>query len=985
MVMKKSNLILMCGFVCLVAFNVFIASSRGAIDPESVQGAWLFDEGQGDEVLDSSGKDHHGSFTADDIQRVEGIFGGALEFFGGGEVVVPHDDAFTTPTFTLMAWVKVHEIPTGWTTRLLAKDGWPDRNYGIYVAPNSGVVHFAFCAPGQADVGNMNGNTPIADDQWHHIAMTYDLEMRRIYVDGKLDQESSMNIVPSENTVDIQIGTGPVGLMDEVLIANEAFAIEDIQTAMQQGVIQLLGGTKVASKPEPVNGAEDVIRDIKLSWQISDFAVTHNVYFDENLDAINADDPSALAAEGLDVNTLSFETPLDFGQTYYWRVDEVNGAPDFTVFTGDIWSFTVEPFAYPITNITATSSSNTPGMGPEKTIDGSGLNANDEHSTEQMDMWFSDVMDPQPAWIQYEFEKVYKLFELWVWNSNQMFETSFGIGAKDVTVEYSEDGVKWTLLGDVEFTQATGSADYTHNTTINIDNVLAKYVRLNINSNWKGLLPQYSLSEVRFFYIPVQAREPKPASGSKGVARDVVLDWRVGREAASHEVFFSQDKEAVTDGTAPMSTVSESSYQPAPLDFGQIYYWKVNEVNDTASTPSWEGIVWSFSTIEYFVVDDFESYNDLNEGEPGSNRIYLAWIDGFSNPAINGSTVGNLNVPFTEQAIVRSGRQSMPYLYDNGVGNSEATLTLSDKRNWTTGGVTELSVWFRGDPNNVAEKMYIALNGSAVVYHDNLNAPLRDTWTQWNIDLTRFADQGVSLDNVNSIAIGFGDKSNPSAGGSGTMLFDDITVGHPVSPVGLVAHFALENNTEDSSGNGHHGTVVGNPVYIDGLADLGMALEFDGTGAQYVDLGTFNPSEVTDKLSVCLWVKWNGLTSFWQGLIGKRDTWASNEMMWQIEANQTTGVVRFQREGISEIQSAVLPIGEWAHVAATFDGTTGRIYINGQMTGEGAFSLGSDPQAAIQFGASEANGGNSFNGALDDIRIYDFVLSDAEVLELAGK
>jgi hypothetical protein len=309
MVMKKFNLILMCGFVYLVAFDVFIPSSSGAIDPESVQGAWLFDEVQGDEVLDSSGKENHGSFTADDIQRVDGIFDGALEFFGGGEVVVPHDDAFTTPTFTLTAWVKVHEIPTGWTMRLIAKDGWPNRNYAMYVARGSGVVHFAFSSPGQTDVGNMNGNTTIADDQWHHVAMTYDLEMRRIYVDGKLDQESPMNLAPFENTVDIQIGTGPVGIMGEVLIATEAFAEEDIQTAMQVGLIELLGGAKVASKPEPANEAEDVVRDVGLSWQVSDFAVTHNVYFDASLDAINADDSRALVAEGLDVNALSFEMP----------------------------------------------------------------------------------------------------------------------------------------------------------------------------------------------------------------------------------------------------------------------------------------------------------------------------------------------------------------------------------------------------------------------------------------------------------------------------------------------------------------------------------------------------------------------------------------------------------------------------------------------------------------------------------------------------
>jgi len=75
--------------------------------------------------------------------------------------------------------------------------------------------------------------------------------------------------------------------------------------------------------------------------------------------------------------------------------------------------------------------------------------------------------------------------------------------------------------------------------------------------------------------------------------------------------------------------------------------------------------------------------------------------------------------------------------------------------------------------------MYVALNGSAVVTHDNPNAAQVDEWTQWNINLQGFADQGVNLANVNTIAIGFGDKNNPLAGGSGMMYFDDIRLYAP--------------------------------------------------------------------------------------------------------------------------------------------------------------------------------------------------------------
>jgi len=135
-------------------------------------------------------------------------------------------------------------------------------------------------------------------------------------------------------------------------------------------------------------------------------------------------------------------------------------------------------------------------------------------------MWLSDVAGPQPTWIRYEFDGIYTLHEMWVWNQNQVVEGSIGFGAKDVTIEYSTDGVDWLALGSFEFAQASGLDDYAHNTTVDFGGVPAKHVRLTINSNWGGIVPQYGLSEVRFLYIPTCAREPKPVSGATGVNPD---------------------------------------------------------------------------------------------------------------------------------------------------------------------------------------------------------------------------------------------------------------------------------------------------------------------------------------------------------------------------------------------------------------------------------------------------------------------------------
>ena len=236
-------------------------------------------------------------------------------------------------------------------------------------------------------------------------------------------------------------GNGEVflGDMDEVCIFNRALSLEEISLVMAGY------GGDAASNPSPKDGATDVPQDVVLSWDPLETAATRDVYFGTAYDDVNdagrASPGDVLAGQGQTATTFE-PADLEYGQTYYWRIDEVNGTPDATVFKGDVWSFTVEPYAYPITNIKATASTSQTNMGPGKTIDGSGLNPNDEHSADMTQMWMS-TMTPM-NWIQYEFDKAYKLHELWVWNSNSLIESSMGLGAKKVKIEYSLDGNAWT-------------------------------------------------------------------------------------------------------------------------------------------------------------------------------------------------------------------------------------------------------------------------------------------------------------------------------------------------------------------------------------------------------------------------------------------------------------------------------------------------------------------------------------------------------------
>ena len=270
------------------------------------------------------------------------------------------------------------------------------------------------------------------------------------------------------------------------------------------------------------------------------------------------------------------------------------------------------------------------------------------------------------------------------------------------------------------------------------------------------------------------ASNPSPAKGAIDVTQTPVLTWSPGVFADTHEVFFGADAASLENKGS--GNLGSESYDPGQLEWNTTYYWRIDEANNASADSPWTGPLWSFTTANFLIIDDIESYNDIDEGEPGSNRIYNAWLDGFDDPT-NGSQVGHLDPPFYEETIVHSGNKSMPLIYDNAVGKSEATLILTDKRDWIVNGVDTLTIWFRGASGNAAEQMYVALNGSARINHDGPDAATLTSWTEWNIPLQTFADQGVNLSNVNSITIGLASVT----GGTGTMYIDDIRL-YPPAP-----------------------------------------------------------------------------------------------------------------------------------------------------------------------------------------------------------
>jgi len=746
--------------------GLILTSVGNAADP-SLVGWWKFAEASGTVAHDASGRGHDGTLHGGPMW-VAGKVDGALQFDGADDYVdVGSVGIDGTDRRTLTGWVKASttEIAEGTGVFGFIPDGSIEGTYfdvevdgeGNYVVSVEGWV----------------GIFGAVDTQWHHLAVTYEGDGGSWYFDGQFIDVSEGEI----GTIDqVRIG-GRLsnskyfpGLIDDVRIYNRVLTEAEI--------LAVISGSDLgqATDPSPAEGTEDVLRDVVLSWTPHASAVRHNVYFGANWEDVNnastTNSMNVLGRQGQTGAMFDPEVRLDFGQTYYWRVDGVDA--DNTIFKGRVWSFTAESFAYSIEAITATSNAtSSAGAEPVKTINGSGLNEDDQHSMDSSDMWLGLPNGADPVWILYAFDRLYKLHEMLVWNYNEEFELLLGFGLKNVTVEYSADGTDWTTLGDVEFAQAMVSEDYTCNSTVDFGGAVARYVRLTVNCCF-GSMAQCGLSEVRFLYIPAHAREPQPADGAVEVDIHTALSWRAGRQAVSHDVHFDSDEEAVVGGAALVDTVGESSYALGDLEFGSVYYWKIDEVNEAEDVSVWEGNLWSFTIQEYAAIDDFESYTD-DEG----SRIYETWIDGWGNDT--GSTVGYLEAPFEERAIVNGGRQSMPLAYDNtgSAAFSEVSRTLAPARNLTAGGANSLRLYFHGDAANSAAPLYLALEDSAGniagATHPDPEAVLATSWQGWTISFSELA--GVNLGDIKTVYLGLGNRDNPTSGGAGVLYVDDIGFG----------------------------------------------------------------------------------------------------------------------------------------------------------------------------------------------------------------
>jgi len=530
---------------------------------------------------------------------------------------------------------------------------------------------------------------------------------------------------------------------------------------------------KKAWKPIPPDNARLVDPNTNLTWSPGWGGKQFYVYFGDNFDDVNAATDATPQ-----LNTDYALEGLDIGTTYYWRVDEFDGVE---LHRGDVWSFTTGDASLGgikgeyFNNVTLAGTPVLTRVEPGIDYDWGGESPGPGVIAPVFSVRWTGMLNVPYAETYTFYANVFEAVRLWV--DDQLIINNWM--PHHMAIEYQskkidlESGMVPIVM---EIANVSGGG-YGGG-----DNMLAQL-------SWSNPLMAKEIIPQTALLLPFWAISPNPINGAENAKQTSTLRWTAGDEAASHDIYFGTDEQAVRDAVTSSPEYKGSTergsehYDPGQLEWDTTYYWRIDAVNDLNPDSPWVGEVWSFKTANYLVIDDFEDYNI------GDKEIWWFWKDGLGygphddEPGYAGNGTGSAvgdesTASYMEETIVHGGRKSMPVFYDNSVlMYSEVELAL-DGIDLTQNGGTTLRIYFRGIAENAADPLYVALNGGIPVVHEDPAAAQIGAWQPWDIPLQKFIDNGADVTNATSIALGIGSKTSQQPGGTGTMYFDDIGV-HP--------------------------------------------------------------------------------------------------------------------------------------------------------------------------------------------------------------
>ncbi|MBN1506677.1 MAG: LamG domain-containing protein [Sedimentisphaerales bacterium] len=308
-----------------------------ATDPNLV-GWWQLDDGDGPIAADSSGKSVDGELFGDPTWSTDGMNGGCLLFDGTDDYIFING-GFKLRTYTMAVWFRAD----GAGQRDIISAYAPGVLHGILLEVGSdGKLRFLHRYPLDTGGGaNIYSTATFSDGAWHHAAITKSPTDITLYVDKQqigtmpdtsvFDPTDSFGVALGILDNEREAARQWLGAMDDVRIYNRALAAEEVQA--------LVPPRLQAYKPDPPDGTIGVNVAL-LGWTKGETAVFHNVYLGTRAD-LTADD---LKAPRFTRTAFYYAPGLEPGQTYYWRVDEIE-KDGVTTHTGRVWSFVAQDVA----------------------------------------------------------------------------------------------------------------------------------------------------------------------------------------------------------------------------------------------------------------------------------------------------------------------------------------------------------------------------------------------------------------------------------------------------------------------------------------------------------------------------------------------------------------------------------------------------------------------------------------------------------------
>jgi hypothetical protein len=707
---------------------------------------WKFDEEAGGTALDHSGHGQHGTL-AGDTQWVDGIIGGALEFDGNGDRVVDNSAASYLnglDAITVCMWIKSDvvgtdkgfidgEDPDG-------SDNVVTMRYDAAGANGSGTDVLKMAVTSTGGEQQLESSIDAQTTDWQHVAMVWSSgQQLKFYINGVLDVPTDNQAATTGITTGctkLIIGAGGKdadggwdGLIDDVRIYDRVLTAEEITEVMR-------GEPDLAWNPGPANhSTPDVKQATPLSWLPGDRAAQHDVYFGTDKDAVdNADasDTTGMYRGRQSLTSYTIPEGVEWGGgPYYWRVDEFN--TDGTISKGRIWTFTVSDFFL--------------------------IDDFEDYDAGENQIWYAwhdglgyGALGADPYYAgngtgaAVGDETTSSYTEETIVHGGKQSMPLFYDNNKQGYADYSETQKTLTDVGDwTEQDVAELSIWFRGNPAS-----VGSFIEASVGTYTMTATGRDIWDSADEFHYAYKTLTGAGSIVAKVLSVDLANTWSKAGVMIRETLEPGSKFAAVyitptdTDGTATNGCTFQARTDT-----------DIDAVSDSAvRTAEQQAIIAPYwIKLDRDVAGNFRcSYSS-----DGVTWRQMAW-----NPR---------NIPMSSTVYVGLALTSH---------DVAATCTAQFSNVTTTGDVS--GQWLHQDigiVSNAPEPLYVAVSNSAgapaVVYHPDADAATIDTWTEWVVPLSDFAEKGIDLTNVDSLAIGLGTPGNmTSPGGSGKMYFDDI-------------------------------------------------------------------------------------------------------------------------------------------------------------------------------------------------------------------